>query len=88
MQRNFARQENLRCHLPPLQDMILHSYSTPSNRLRSMLLILFGVSLTILVASVLRRPVRPWQRGILLLAIIMFLAVCVAWGIEYFLQRA
>lgn len=53
-----------------------------------MLLIMFGISLIIIAASVLRRPVLLWQKGVLLLAVIMLLAVCVAWGIEYWLQRA
>lgn len=53
-----------------------------------MLLIMFGISLAIIMASAIRRPVLPWQKGVLLLAVIMLLAVCVAWGIEYFLQRA
>ena len=53
-----------------------------------MLLIMFGISLIIIVASVLRWPVLLWQKGVLLLAVIMLLAVCVAWGIEYWLQRA
>lgn len=52
-----------------------------------MLLIMFGLSLVIIIASAIRRPVLLWQKGLLLLAIIMLLAVCVAWGIEYFLQR-
>jgi hypothetical protein len=53
-----------------------------------MLLIMFGISLTIIIASAIRRPVLIWQKGGLLLAVIMLLAVCVAWGIEFFLQRA
>ncbi len=53
-----------------------------------MLLIMFAISLAIIVASTIRRPVLLWQKGVLLLAVIMLLAVCVAWGIEYFLQSA
>ena len=53
-----------------------------------MVLIRFGISLAIIIASAIRRPVLLWQKGVLLLAVIMLLAVCVAWGIEYFLQSA
>jgi len=53
-----------------------------------MFLILFGLSLTIIIASAIRRPVLLWQKGVLLIAVILLLAVCVAWGIEYSLQRA
>jgi hypothetical protein len=53
-----------------------------------MFLIMFGISLAIIIASTIRQPVLLWQKGVLLLAVIMLLAVCVAWGIEYFLQSA
>jgi hypothetical protein len=53
-----------------------------------MLLILFGISLAIIIASAIRRPALLWQKGVLLLAVITLLAVCVAWGIEYVLQSA
>lgn len=52
-----------------------------------MFLIMFGISLIIIVSSAIRRPVLLWQKGLLLLAVIMLLAVCVAWGIEFWLQR-
>jgi uncharacterized membrane protein len=50
-----------------------------------MLLVLFGLSLSIIIASALRRPEALWQRGLLLLAVMTFIAVCVAWSMEYFL---
>lgn len=53
-----------------------------------MLIILFGLSLSVMLASALKRPTLLWQKGLLLLAVITFLAVGVAWGMEYFLQGA
>ncbi|MEQ1755395.1 MAG: hypothetical protein ABL973_14835 [Micropepsaceae bacterium] len=53
-----------------------------------MLSILFALSLSVMLASVLKRPTMLWQKVLLVLAVITVLAVCVAWGIEYFLQGA
>jgi hypothetical protein len=53
-----------------------------------MLTVLFGLSLCVIIASLIRRPRLMWQKGVLLLAVVTFLAVCVAWTIEFVLQRA
>ena len=53
-----------------------------------MLTFLFALSVLVIVASVMRRPRLLWQRIVLVAAIITLLAVCVAWGIEFMLQRA
>ena len=50
-----------------------------------MLLVMFGASISVIIASVLRRPEALWQRAIVLVAVIVFIAVCVAWGMEYVL---
>ena len=53
-----------------------------------MLLVLAGLSLSVILASVLRRPQMMWQKALLLVAVMTFIAVCVAWGIEYYMQAA
>ena len=53
--------------------------------LKFMLLFLFGLSLCVIIASVMRRPEVLWQRAVLLLAVMVFIAVCVAWGMEFML---
>jgi hypothetical protein len=88
MPRKFALQANFAFLVPPSQDMISPPLPDDGNRARFMFLIMFGISLAIIIASAIRRPVLLWQKGVLLLAVIMLLAVCVAWGIEYFLQSA
>ena len=50
-----------------------------------MLLVLFGLSLSVIIASILRRPEALWQRAMLLVAVMLLIAVCVAWGMDYFL---
>lgn len=73
---------------PVMRYAFLHALSNPGNRFPPMLLVLFGFSLMIIIASVIRHPTLLWQKGVLLVAVIMLLAVCVAWTIEFFLQGA
>lgn len=53
-----------------------------------MLTALFAVAALIVVASLIRRPRRLWERVAVALAGVLMLAVLVAWGIEYIAQRA
>ncbi len=48
-----------------------------------MLIALFVLAAVILVGSVIRPPQALWQKAIVLFAVIVLLAVCVAWGLEY-----
>ena len=48
-----------------------------------MLTVLFVIALVVLAASFFRPPNAMWQRAIVWLAVILLLAVLVAWGIEY-----
>jgi hypothetical protein len=50
-----------------------------------MLLVLFGLSLSVIIASILRRPEALWQRAMLLVAVMLLIAVSVAWGMELWL---
>lgn len=51
-----------------------------------MLTSLFLLAAVVLVASVVRRPTKTWQRAVVVLAVIVLVAVMVAWGIEYVMQ--
>lgn len=51
-----------------------------------MLTVLFLVAAAILLTSLVRRPVKFWQRAIVALAGVLMLAVLVAWGIELAMQ--
>jgi uncharacterized membrane protein YoaK (UPF0700 family) len=53
-----------------------------------MLTVLFFLSGIVICASIVRRPQKLWERAAVLLAVIIFLAVCVAWGISYVLQNS
>ena len=53
-----------------------------------MLTVLFFLSGIVICASVVRRPQKLWERAAVLLAVIIFLAVCVAWGISDVLQTS
>jgi hypothetical protein len=50
-----------------------------------MLLVLFGFSISVIIASILRRPDALWQRVMLLVAVMTLVAVGVAWGMELWL---
>lgn len=51
-----------------------------------MLIALFLVAAAIVIASIIRKPATLWQRAIVALAVILLLAVLVAWGIEFAMQ--
>jgi len=53
-----------------------------------MLTVLFFLSGIVICASIVRRPQKLWERAAVLLAVIIFLAVCVAWSISYVLQNS
>jgi len=53
-----------------------------------MLTALFALSALVLVAGIVRRPQKRWERIATALAGILMLAVIVAWGIEYVVSNA
>jgi hypothetical protein len=56
--------------------------------LEVMLIILFGLSLMVIIASAIRRPTLFWHKAMLLVAVIVFIAACVALGLEFYLGRS
>jgi hypothetical protein len=53
-----------------------------------MLITLFLLAAVVLVAAVIRRPRKTWERAVAALAGVLMLAVIVAWGIEYMVSNA
>ena len=53
-----------------------------------MLTALFALAALILLGSFFRRPRALWERAIVFLAVILMLAVLVAWGISFVAERA
>lgn len=53
-----------------------------------MLIIFFGLSLMVIIASAIRRPTLFWHKVMLLVAVMLFIATCVALGLEFYLGRS
>jgi hypothetical protein len=53
-----------------------------------MLIALFLIALAVVVGSMLRPPRALWQRAITVLAVVVMLAVTVAWTLEYLARNA
>jgi hypothetical protein len=53
-----------------------------------MLIALFALSALVLIATLLRRPRRVWERLIAAAAALLMLATLVAMALEYVAQRA
>ena len=52
-----------------------------------MLIVLLGLSLMVIIASAIRRPTLFWQKAMLLGAVMVFFATCVALGLEFYFSR-